>query len=324
MKIGILMSSGPDSVRDACADIAGAEMVGMHEPADLTAQIADLDGLVVSNDFYPPAVAALVRSAPRLRWLQSSSTGFEHLLEQGVPGHLVFTQPGPVYSEVVAEHAVALLLALGRGVLPMERQRVLRRWDREAIVPTLFSLKNRTLLSIGFGQIGQGAARRVRPFGMRVIAMVRRRPSPEVAALADELVDRAGLPEALGRADAILLGIPLSAETTRMIGAPEFARMRPHAVLINMARGPVLDETALADALAHGQIGGAALDVFDEEPLAADSPLWDFPNVIISPHLSAYGDDHGVRAFAAVARENVRRFVAGETLLNPVDGWPVR
>lgn len=155
---------------------------------------------------------------------------------------------------------------------------------------------------------------------MRVIAYMRRAPTLKEAELADEVVARAGLHDALGRADVVLLGIPLSSETHRLIGAAELALMRPHAVLINMARGPVVDEAALVEALRTRRIGGAVLDVFEEEPLAEDSPLWEFDNVIISPHLSAFGDDHGARAFGTVVRENVRRFVAGEPLLNPVDG----
>ncbi|HEX3350760.1 MAG TPA: D-2-hydroxyacid dehydrogenase [Acetobacteraceae bacterium] len=322
LTVGVLMSSGPQAVQDACAGLDGVRFVGMLEPSELAAQIDALDALIVSNDFYPPEVAALLRDgAPRLRWLQSSSTGFEHLLEEGVPTRLAFTEPGPVYSEIVAEHAVGLLLAFARGVLPMERFRAQRRWDRLAVVPTMFSLKDRTLLCIAFGTIGQEAARRARGFGMRVAAYVRRPPKPEVAALADEIVMPDGLHAALGRADAVLLGIPLTPETRRIIGAPELAAMRPHAILINMARGPVLDEAALIAALREKRIGGAALDVFEEEPLPEASPLWGFPNVIISPHLSAFGDTHGARAFGAVIRENVRRFVAREKLLNPVAGY---
>jgi len=322
LTIGILMSSGPDAVRNACTGLEGVRFVAIPEPADLAASIGELDGLIVSNDFYPLEVAALLRDgALRLRWVQSSSTGFEHLLEQGVPARLAFTHPGPVYSEIVAEHAVGLLLALGRGVLPMERLRAARRWDRLSVLPTMFSLKDRTLLAVGFGKIGQEAAKRVRPFGMRVTAMVRRPPPPDIAALADSIVLRASLHAALGEADAVLLGIPLSPDTTSLIDAPELARMKPGTVLINMARGPVVHEAALIEALRAGRIGGAALDVFEEEPLPESSPLWDFPNVIISPHLSAFGDEHGTRAFGAIVRENVRRFAARETLLNPVEGY---
>ena len=322
--IGILMSSGPEAVIDACAGLDGVRFVVIPEPEDLAGSIAGLDAVIVSNDFYTGEVAGLIAVAPRLRWLQSSSTGYEHLDALGAPRHLAVTEPGPIYSEIVAEHAVALLLALARGVLPMERFRARRRWDRHAIVPEMISLKDRTLLAVGFGRIGQETAKRVRPFGMRVTAMVRRTPSPEIAALADCLVGRDGLEAALGAADAVLLGIPLTPETRHLIGARELGLMKPGAYLLNMARGPVIDEAALAAALATRRIGGAALDVFDAEPLSETSPLWDCENAIISPHLSAFGDGHGGRAFGAVIRENIRRFLAGEILLNPVPGYPAR
>jgi phosphoglycerate dehydrogenase-like enzyme len=323
-RIGILMSSGPEAVEAACAGLAGASFVGMREPGDLGRHIASLDALIVSNDFYTTEVAALVREAPRLRWLQSSSTGYEHLSELGAPPHLAVTQPGPVYSEIVAEHAMALLLALARGVLPMERHRAERHWAHAGIVDGMVSLKDRNLLAIGFGGIGQATARRARAFGMRVTAMARRSPAPEVAALADSVIGRGELADALRVADAIVLGIPLVAETRRLIGAPEFALMKPGVLLINMARGPIVDEAAMIDALREGRIAGAGLDVFEEEPLPLESPLWEMPNVIISPHLSAFGDGHGARRFGEHIRENVRRFLAGERLLNPVENYADR
>lgn len=321
--IGILMSPGPRGVLDACAGLPGVRFVTVPRPDDLGAHVAGLDALIVSNDFYTPAVADLVaNAAPRLRWLQSSSTGYEHLDELGAPRHLAVTQPGPVYSEIVAEHAVALLLALARCVLPMERHRLERRWDLPAVARGMVSLKDRNLLAVGFGQIGQETARRVRPFGMSVTALVRRPLAPEVAALADRVVLRADLHAALREADAVVLGVPLTRDTRHLIGAPEFALMKPTAYLINVARGPVVDEAALVEALAAGRIAGAGLDVVEEEPLSPSSPLWDSERVIISPHLSAFGDGHGNRRFGEVIRENVRRFLAGERLLNPVEGYP--
>lgn len=319
--IGVLMSSGPQGVIDACAGVAGVRFVGMEQPDDLAPHIDGLDAIVVSNDFYTPEVARLIFAAPRLRWLQSSSTGYEHLSALGAPEHIAVTEPGSVYSDIVAEHAVALLLALARGVLQMERNRLEARWDLPEVASTMVSLKDRNLLAIGFGGIGQETARRVRPFGMTVTAMVRRPPSPEAAELADKFVYREQLHAALAEADAVLLGIPLVAATEKLIGAPEFAAMKPGAFLINMARGPVVDEQALIEALRTGRIAGAGIDVVEKEPLSSDSPLWTMDRIIISPHLSAYGDGHGARRFGAMIRENVERFVAGRTLLNPIAGY---
>ena len=320
--IGVLMSSGPQGVIDACAGVAGVRFVGIEQPDDLTPHIVGgLDAIVVSNDFYTPGVAQLIFAAPRLRWLQSSSTGYEHLSALGAPKHIAVTEPGSVYSDIVAEHAVALLLALARGVLQMERNRLESRWDLPNVAATMFSLKDRNLLLVGFGGIGQETAKRARPFGMRITAMVRRPPTAEAAKLADRFVSREQLHEALAEADAVVLGIPLVAATEKLIGAPEFAVMKRDAILINMARGPVVDEQALITALRERRIGGAGIDVVEKEPLSPDSPLWHMDRVIISPHLSAYGDGHGTRRFGAMIRENVERFVAGRTLLNPIAGY---
>jgi phosphoglycerate dehydrogenase-like enzyme len=321
--IGILMSPGPDAVTEACAGLPAA-FVDAGVPGDLARHLPGLDALIVSNDFYTPEVASLLEHAPRLRWLQSSSTGYENLDALGAPRRLAVTQPGPLYSEIVAEHGVAMLLALARGVLPMERQRQRRLWDRPAIVARMVSLKDRELLAVGFGEIGRGVARRVRPFGMTVAAWVRRRPLPEVAGLADRIVMADGLHAALATADAVVVGVPLVPATRRLIDAAALAAMKPGAFLINLARGPVVDEAALVVALQEGRLGGAGLDVFEEEPLPEASPLWGMDNVIVSPHLSAFGDGHGARAFGRHIRENVRRFLAGEPLLNPVDGYPDR
>jgi len=322
-RIGILMSSGPWAVQEACADMDDIDLPGIMLPEDFGEHVADLDAVIISNDFYTPEVARLIfTAAPRLRWIQSSSTGYEHLDQLGAPRHLAVTEPGPIYSEIVAEHAVALLLALARGVLQMERYRLDRRWGLPAIIEHMVSIKDRNLLAIGFGQIGQETARRVRGFGMSVTALVRRQPPPEIAQLADRIVFREQLHEALGVADCVLLGIPLTNETHRFIDAAEFAAMKPGAILLNMARGPVLNEDAMIAALQSGHLGGAGLDVFEVEPLAKESPLWGLENVIISPHLSAAGDNHGGRRFGAVARENIRRFLAGERLINPVPGYP--
>ena len=249
-RIGILMSSGPSAVQQACADMDGIDLPGILRPEDFSHHVADLDAVIISNDFYTQDVARLIfTAAPRLRWIQSSSTGYEHLDQLGAPRHLAVTEPGPVYSEIVAEHAVGLLLAFARGVLHMERYRLDRRWGLPAIIDHMISIKDRNLLAIGFGQIGQETARRVRPFGMSVTALVRRQPPPDIAALADRIVMRDQLHAALAVADCVLLGIPLTRDTHRFIDEAEFAAMKPGAILLNMARGPVLNEDAMIAAL---------------------------------------------------------------------------
>jgi phosphoglycerate dehydrogenase-like enzyme len=170
---------------------------------------------------------------------------------------------------------------------------------------------------LGFGTIGQEVARRAHAFGMRVTG-IRRRLDQPLPPFVDRMMGGNQLDEALRGADVLVISAPFLQETDRMIRAEQLALMNPGAILINVARGKIVDEPALLDALHSGQLGGAVLDVFEREPLDAASPLWDLPNVIISPHSSGVRPDHWEEIIDLFS-ENLRRFQSGETLLNAVD-----
>lgn len=187
-----------------------------------------------------------------------------------------------------------------------------RRWGHYPVA----ELSGRTLLIVGLGQIGAEVARLAAAFGMRVVGLNRTgsgdHPYVEELDRIDALGDR--LPEA----DAIVISLPLTPQTTGLLNATAIARIKPGATLVNIGRGGVLDEPALIDALRSERLAGAALDVFATEPLAADSPLWDLPNVLVSPHtagLSVHENERLVSLFV----ENLRRYLRGEDLLNRVD-----
>lgn len=290
-------------------------------PDDLPHHISTLDALLVSNDFYHPSVAALVARAERLRYLHFVSSGFDNLREHGAPAHLAVSRGGPSHAGTVAEHAVTLLLALVRRVAEFERNRTAALWDRQGFRTRIGSLEGATVAILGFGAIGQRVARRLRPFEAHLVGMLRSTPVPEIAALADEIVHPAALHDTLARADAVVLSVPLSPETDRLIGARELAVMKPGAYLINVARGGVVDEPALIEALAEHRIAGAGLDVFADEPLPPESPLWKLDNVILSPHVAGSGSSAGTERVIALARENLERFRNGTPLLNPVPGF---
>jgi phosphoglycerate dehydrogenase-like enzyme len=302
----------------------GLIVTRVEHPDDLPRFIDGLDALLVSNDFYHPSVAALVGRSSRLRYLHFVSSGFDNLLENGAPAHLAVSRGGQSHAGTVAEHAVTLLLALVRRVPEFERQRLAASWDRQGFRQRLRSLEGATVLIVGFGAIGQSAARRLRPFETRIIGMQRHAPTPDVAALADAIVHPDVLLANLAQADAVILAVPMSHETEYLIGAPELAVMKPGAFLINIARGGVVDETALIDALASERIAGAGLDVFADEPLAPDSPLWALENVILSPHVAGSGSSAGTDRVVALARENLERFRNGAPLLNPIAGFNER
>jgi phosphoglycerate dehydrogenase-like enzyme len=258
--------------------------------------------------------------ARRLRWIQITSAGVGASLFPGLAeSDVVLTNGRGLYSNAMAEHALGLMLGFARKLhLARDLQRE-RRWGHIELRDTgrpFAVLQGATLGVIGFGSIGAAIAQRARAFGMRVIA-IRRTPRTPPAP-ADEQWDAGRLDELLAAADWIVLAPPLTAETRGMIGARELALMRPHAVIVNLGRGALIDEPALIGALSAGRIGGAALDVFEGEPLPASSPLWAMPNVIVSPHVSGLGPGLWERAVDLFAR-NLRAFIEGRPLENVVD-----
>lgn len=177
------------------------------------------------------------------------------------------------------------------------------------------SVSQKTALVIGAGNIGARVAQLAKAVGMRVIGL---KNTPGDVPGVDEMLAPARLPDALPRADYVCVHVPLTAHTRDLIGAKEFALMKPSAVLINTARGGVVDEAALATALTNQEIGGAYMDVFAEEPLPADSVLWGLPNLVISPHVSDSVADWQAR-FVDFFVDNLQRWRANEPLLNVVD-----
>jgi phosphoglycerate dehydrogenase-like enzyme len=258
-------------------------------------------------------------AAERLRWIQSSAVGVAELLVPSLPSRgIVITNVRGVHSHMIAEHAIALVLALRRQLHIAAVRQTTRTWAQvemmQAHVPAL--AKSR-LVVIGLGEIGSRVAALAAGLGMQVTG-VRRQLDQPVPPGVDRVVGPDQLHDALATADAIVLAVPRTFETKAMIGAAEFAVMRPNALLVNVARGRLIDDDAMVDALEHGRLAGAGLDAFVREPLPDDHPLWRLPNVLITPHTAAFGADYwdGV---VDLFLENVGRFRRGEPLVNIVD-----
>ena len=248
-----------------------------------------------------------------LRWIQSASAGVDGLLFPGlVESHVVLTNARGVFDDAIAEWVVGVIALFAKDVLGvLERQRRGEWSHRETE-----RLAGRNVLVVGVGPIGRAVARSCGSLGMRVRGVGRTaRPGDEAfeAILGlDELAD------ALPWADFVVDALPATSETRHAFGAEAFAAMNPRARFVNFGRGSTVDEQALAEALRQEWIAGAALDVFEEEPLPAESPLWSMPNVIVSPHMS--GDFAGWRE-TVVERfvENLERYLTGRPLLGVVD-----
>jgi phosphoglycerate dehydrogenase-like enzyme len=264
--------------------------------------------------------ASMVVRAPRLRWVHSTAAAVDILPipEMVTRGILVSSSRG-IQAAPIAEHVMGGLLMLSRRFnLLLQAQRE-RRWIQNELTNAAWpwSLKGRAMTILGFGTIGREVARRAHAFGMRVTG-IRRRLDQPLPPFVDRMMGGNQLDEALRGADVLVISAPLLPETDRMIRAEQLALMNRGAILINVARGKIVDGAAMLGALHSGQLGGAVLDVFDREPLDAESPLWDLPNVIISPHSSGVRPDHWDEVIDLFS-ENLRRFRHGEPLLNEVD-----
>ncbi len=251
--------------------------------------------------------------ATRLRWIQTASDGVDWILfPELVESHVVLTNGRRVFDAAIAEYVLGLMLVFAKGWVPMlERQRRHEWRHRDTEL-----LAGKRLLVAGVGPIGRAIGRAALALGMEVRGLGRTpRPGDDVF----ELVHGAAeLPDAAGWADYVVDALPLTEGTRAMFDAAVFARMRPNARFVNVGRGATVDEEALVRALREGRIAGAALDVFEEEPLPAGSPLWDLPNVIVSPHIS--GDFAGWReAVVELFLANLARYLTGQPLENVVD-----
>jgi D-2-hydroxyacid dehydrogenase (NADP+) len=258
--------------------------------------------------------------APAIRWLHCSGHAVGHFpLAELAARRIAVTNSRGVQSVPIAEHVMACLLALARRLPQALRDQQDAAWRPNALTGNAspWLVAGRTIGIIGVGSLGEAIAVRAKAFGMRTIGLRRHvaRGTPQGF---DEVVGAANRERLLAAADVIVLAAPLTAETHGLIDAAAIAAMKPGAIVINVARGQLLDEAALADALESGRIGGAALDVFTTEPLPASSPFWAMPNVIVTPHNSGFRAGH-FDAVVELFAENLARFERGVELLNRVD-----
>jgi phosphoglycerate dehydrogenase-like enzyme len=288
-----------------------ARLVTVSGVEGLEEHLRDLD-VVFAWNFDRPTLLDVVPRAPRLRWIQSISAGVEELASPTLPAHgVVLTNAAGVYDPGLAESVLGFVLAFSTRLLEDARLQP-GEWPADEIR----LLRGTTASVVGAGSIGTEVGRLLRAAGLHVrgVARTPRMPDGTFDAISgpDELLGE------LARADHVVNVLPITDTTRGMFDAAAFAAMRPHAVFVNIGRGATVDEPALIEALRSGRIAGAALDVFEDEPLPAESPLWRMSNVLVSPHRA--GDHEGwARDVVALFADNLRRFVAGEPLRNVVD-----
>jgi len=321
--VRVLVAISRESVTDAgpfrgvLARFGGRIAVTFAGGDDFARALPDAD-VVIAQGLSDEEVAR----ASRLRWLSSVAAGLDAvatpaLLARGV----AVTSASGVHGPNIAEHVMAMILMFTRGMPRLYRAQLARRWERKLTSRSdgPGELTGKTLLIVGLGRIGEAIAARARPFGVRLIA-VKHDPSTryDAGVVVDELVGMDALDDVLGRADHVCLAVPLTGATHRLIDARRIARLRPGAFIYNVSRGAVIDEAALVEALRAGKLAGAGLDVFEEEPLPATSPLWGLETVILTPHVSGATPLYFDRT-AALFADNLERFLEGRPLSNRYD-----
>lgn len=258
--------------------------------------------------------------ARRLKWIHSTAAGVAQLMypELRASG-VVVTNASGVHSTPMAEHILGQLIALARHFPAAVRFQLERRWAQQEVWDSPVrprELAGQVLLVVGFGAVGRELARLARPLGMKIWAVTRSGEADRE--LAERVFPAARLDEALPEADFVVLVAPETPETHHLIGAQQLGAMKPAAYLINVARGSLVDEHALVEALERRAIAGAALDVTEQEPLPAESRLWSLENVFLTPHISAVTEFLWPRQ-TALLLENLERWFSGRELLNQVD-----
>ena len=281
-------------------------------PAQRSRWAENLGRADILFDFDRSDPANLPANAPRLRWVQATSSGIgEYLKRTGLNrSDILFTTAAGVHARPLAEFTMLGLLYFFRDVPQLEAMKRARYWERY----TVEGIDGKRVLIVGMGAVGREVARQCASFGMEVLG-TRRRPTNERPEGVARWVEQANLREALPEVDALVLACPLTEETRLLIGAAEIEALKPGAVLVNIARGGVVDEPALIRSLSSGRIKGAALDVFATEPLPQDNPLWDLPNVIFSPHSASTVAAENSR-IVDLFLENLQKFLSGQPLRN--------
>jgi phosphoglycerate dehydrogenase-like enzyme len=308
-RLAVLVDGDPPPNIDAIAALAE---VRTADAAGLPAALVGAEALL-AWDFLTPALAAAWPSAERLRWVHTASAGVDNVLTPEVAASgVVVTNSRGVFDGALAEYVLGLVLAFAKdlpGTWERQRRAEWRHRDTQRVAGT-------TAVVVGVGPVGRAIARVLGAVGVRVrgVGRTARDDDPDFGSVTAS----ADLATLLPEADWLVLVAPLTEATRGLVGAPELAALRPSARLINVGRGGLVDEAALTAALAQGRLAGAALDVFEREPLPPSSPLWHQPGVLVSPHMS--GDVLGWRDdLAAVFLDNLRRWCAGEPLRNVVD-----
>ena len=309
----VVRGMSADGLAELRSAVPRANLVPADAAEDAIRELRDADGLI--GGFTPE----MLRAAPKLRWIQVGGAGVETVLfPELVRSDITLTNCKIIQGPEISDHAFALLLSLTRRLNELIPLKAKKGWPQREYQTNRrpIELNGRTALIIGLGGIGMQIAQRAWAFGMNVLA-VDPRDTP-MTRFVDKVLPPDRLHELLPQADVVFMAAPDTEESRQMLGAAEFSRMKRDSFFIAVSRGKTYDGAALAKALDEKRLAGAGLDVTDPEPLSPSSPLWDFDNVVITPHIAGQSDKFPDRQMG-VFKENARRFSEDLPLINVVD-----
>jgi phosphoglycerate dehydrogenase-like enzyme len=291
--------------------LMAAEMRGDEsKSAEFNALLSETD---IIFGFIPPK--NIITRAPKLKWMQATSAGVDRHHDTEIwRSKVIITGVSGIHATPISEFVLSLMLMFAKNTPLSFKMKQTREWQRYMVT----TLRGKTAGIIGLGHIGREVARLAKAFGMKVVATRRSVKSAGKTRNVDLLLPPDLMKEILSGSDYVILTLPLTPETHHIIGEAELNAMKPSAYIINIGRGGLIDQAALIKALEEKRIVGAGLDVATPEPLPKDSRLWDFENVILSPHVSGGMEDYMLRA-ADLFCENLKRYLDGKKLLNVVD-----
>ena len=305
----------PKHIEEIAAALPGPEIYLAHSSEELAAKTDDAN-VLITWPFVDRKLVEFCKTAPSLKWVHAFTTGIDGIVQSELGNlDIRITSTKGIHGDPLSDHVLAFIFSFLRTLPFLRNCQAQREWvhDRKRI--TADESFDKTVGIVGLGSIGTQIARKCKLLGMRVIATKR---SPADSEWVDECWGSDGLDRLLEESDFVVLIVPLTPDTTGLIGEKQLRTMKKSAYLINVARGGVVDEAALIRALNENVIAGAGLDVFTVTPLPADNPLWDLPNVIITPHMAAQSPYYLDRAIKVIIA-NLLRFSSGENLLYEAD-----
>ncbi len=313
MKVVLAFDLGEDFVGDLRATFPQIEFAPAYTVEEQLREVPDAEvqfGLITRDVFL---------KAKQLRWIHFIGAGFDYAVRDNpelVESDVVMTNAPKTHAIAMADHVFAMALAFAHRVPELIEDRQARRWETKKYRGRMTELPGTTMGVLAMGEVGKAVAQRAQGFEMDVYAVDLRKMDPPFGVR--EVWDTGRLDDLLAISDWFVVTAPLTDATRGMIGRPQIERLKPGAYVIAVSRGGIIDEEPLVDALRSGRVAGAALDVTAQEPLPSDSPLWDMPNVLLSPHVSADSPQTWERR-KQVFKENLRRYLAGAPLLNVCD-----